>query len=121
MHPGAPQARRASGRGPVSTSIVSAANAACTTSAGLAPWRSTSATGVRRGARGLPASGGARAYGYHSLARMLQWQQTHFERLRPGHRLVVTGLPSPEEIGVALRRMQAGEITVADTMDVRRV
>lgn len=72
---------------------------------------------------------------YHSLARMLQWQQTQavirehiiaelnglFERLGLEHRLIVTGLPHPEEMGVAVRRMQAGEITVAEAMEVGRV
>jgi len=72
---------------------------------------------------------------YHSLARVLHWQQTQavirehiitklnglLERLGLEHRLVVGGLPSPEEIGLALRRMQAAEITVAEAMDVGRV
>lgn len=69
---------------------------------------------------------------YHSLARVLQWQQTQamlrdhiFAELNAlldvEHRIVVTGLPSAQEIGNALQQMQAGEITVAEAMDVGRL
>jgi hypothetical protein len=37
------------------------------------------------------------------------------------HRLLVSGLPSDAEIGVALRRMHAGEMTVAEAMDAGRL
>ncbi len=72
---------------------------------------------------------------YHSLSRVLQWQQTQamlrdhivaelnalLDRLGVKHRIIVTGLPSAQAIGKALRQMQAGEVTVAEAMDVGRL
>ena len=72
---------------------------------------------------------------YHSLARVLQWQQSQatlrehlfaelnalFDRLGIQHRLVVTGLPSAQEIGYAMQQMRAGKMTVAEAMNVGRL
>lgn len=72
---------------------------------------------------------------YHSLARVLQWRRTQavirehviadlnslLERLGVEQRLVVSGLPIEKEITAALRRMQAGRISVSDAMDAGRL
>lgn len=72
---------------------------------------------------------------YLFLARILQWRLSQaiirehviaelnrlLDRLDIGHRIVVTGIPSAKEVDEALRQMTAGDITVAEAMEVTRV
>jgi hypothetical protein len=72
---------------------------------------------------------------YYLFARRLQWQRSQailrehliaelngfLLRLGVPHTVVVTGLPSPEQIEVTLRKLHAGEVDVAEAMKAGNV